>query len=956
MKKMLGLVFMIILAFVFVGCGAKVESISVDQASIPVGKEVSEFNLADIKLNVNYSDGNVTVVSLTEEMLGDTAKLLKTAGTHEIKVVYEKKETTFVITLSDCLNEVITAINNLPSNLTAGDFNKVANVRAMYEALSEEKKALVTNLQRLLDLESAARVLKAKVLIEQIPSEITENDFELIIAAKEAYDALINNEVNNISTYNKLEAAIEAMEQIQLAAGLDIAFDMNGQFWTGDYKDNFEAAATFTVKAYNSNAGATWGEKIILAKKGNGSAAGLYWDRIYFKYDTNIEEYIVVGKLSSGGKFEETPEYEYSIGYNSGNKEEAAIQKAYKDAFAIVEVGDILKITGIDLKKAKSGSVNASFDVYHQETLKENVSIHVNLGDEFPVVKSQQLEFTGWYTDSKCTGEPVTEIAVGMEKLYAGWEEKVKIEKIEVSNEINEILRYETYNLTWKITPSDASVQTVNFISSNEEILKINSKGVVSALKEGTVTVKVVSTINESVYDEFEVCVYTPGRIEVVYKTSSVVEVGSQIHLEAEYAGRVEGNITWASKEEGIATVNSNGIVTGVSAGNTTIVVKCDTVEVEIGVTVVNKINELDPLIQYLISTTQFNPQSFTATSYGSPHSKGPELSSNPYYADILGSINLVLFEKFETVEMIAPASNSNRPGLITTKHYIVVHDTGTYTTATGRNFANNVVSTTGTTSWHYTVAPDGIYHTIPDNENAYHAGDSGRAYELEYSGVVATTSAEEAVISINANGYYTINGQDTTLRPYSDVAGTQLDMTNYPASKINSQGIRCVVKDGYYYLGKTWYSSSYDFIGNFGGNMNGIGIESSVSIGTDYYYTWQKLAKLVANLMLQNNLTINDVKGHHFFSGKPCPQVILWNDKWDHFIELVKAEYEMITTFKDYTVTLTYDNKTLMDSNGRLNRQNASNNITYTLTVTKNGQSQSITLSSMVPGLYTME
>ena len=66
--------------------------------------------------------------------------------------------------------------------------------------------------------------------------------------------------------------------------------------------------------------------------------------------------------------------------------------------------------------------------------------------------------------------------------------------------------------------------------------------------------------------------------------------------------------------------------------------------------------------------------------------------------------------------------------------------------------------------------------------------------------------------------------------------------------------------------------------------------------------------------------------------------------------------EYNIITTFKDYTVTLTYDNKTLMDSNGRLNRQNASNNITYTLTVTKNGQSQSITLSSMVPGLYTME
>ena len=954
MKKLFGLVFALLLTLMLIGCGAKVVSISVVTDSIPVGKEVAEFSLSDLKLNVEYSDGTVEEVGITREMLGEYAQLLNTAGTHQIKVVYEGKETTFSITLVDKLKEVIDLINSLPETLSESDIEKVKEAREKYDALSEAKKTLVSNYSKLKEKETEARVLKVEIAISKIPSEITEADFDLILEVKDAYDALDESEKGQVNSYSKLEEAITTMEQIKLSAGIDIEFDVNGQFWIGDYKENFEAAAKFGVKVYNVYG--DWGKKIILASKGNSAAAGLYWDRIYFKYDSSIGEYIVVGKLSSGGKFEETPVYEYSIGYNSTNNEDAAFKNAYLEAFKVVEVGDILKISGIDLKTLKAGNIDATFEVYHQEDLKNSVSIHVGMEDEFPVLKSQQLEFTGWYTTPECTGEAVTEIALGMEKLYAGWEEKIKIQKIEVSNEINEIVRYESYNLKWKITPSNASVQTVNFISSNEDILKINSKGVISALKEGTVTIKVVSTINASVYDEFEVCVYTPGRIEVIYKTSSIVEVGKEIHLEAEYAGRVEGNITWASADEGIATVNSNGIVTGVGVGSTTIIVTCDTVKTEIGVTVVDKIEELDPLIQYLISTTQFNPQSFTATSYGSPHSKGPELSSNPYYADILGSINLILFEKFETVEMIAPETNSNRPGEVYKKHYIVVHDTGTYTTATGKNFANNVVSPTSETSWQYTVAPDGIYHTIPDNEWSYHAGDSGREYALENSGVIATTSAEDAVISINANGYYTINGQDTKLRPYKDVAGTVLDMTNYPASKINSQGVRCIVQDGYYYLGKTWYNASYDFIGNFGGNKNGIGIESSVSIGTDYYYTWQKLAKLVANLMLQNNLIINDVKAHHFFSGKPCPQVILWNDKWDHFIEMVKAEYEMITTFKDYTVTLTYDDTKLMDSNGRLNRQNASSNVTYTITVTKDGQSQSITLSSMVPGLYTIE
>ena len=149
--------------------------------------------------------------------------------------------------------------------------------------------------------------------------------------------------------------------------------------------------------------------------------------------------------------------------------------------------------------------------------------------------------------------------------------------------------------------------------------------------------------------------------------------------------------------------------------------------------------------------------------------------------------------------------------------------------------------------------------------------------------------------------------------------------------------------------------SPDYDYVANYGGNNNSIGIESSVSLGTDYYYTWQKLAKLVAKLVKDNNLTINDVKGHNFFSGKPCPQVILFNDLWDDFIELVKAELEMITTYKDYTVKLTYDTTNLMDKNGRLNRQNITSNVTYTITVTKNGVSHSITLSSMVFGKYSL-
>ena len=55
---------------------------------------------------------------------------------------------------------------------------------------------------------------------------------------------------------------------------------------------------------------------------------------------------------------------------------------------------------------------------------------------------------------------------------------------------------------------------------------------------------------------------------------------------------------------------------------------------------------------------------------------------------------------------------------------------------------------------------------------------------------------------------------------------------------------------DGKYYIGETYYSSTYEKISNRGGNNNSIGIESCITVGTDIYLTWQKTAKLVAKLL----------------------------------------------------------------------------------------------------------
>lgn len=65
---------------------------------------------------------------------------------------------------------------------------------------------------------------------------------------------------------------------------------------------------------------------------------------------------------------------------------------------------------------------------------------------------------------------------------------------------------------------------------------------------------------------------------------------------------------------------------------------------------------------------------------------------------------------------------------------YIVIHETDNFIEGVGAHNHANFLShnNTSTTSWHYTVDDHEIYHHIPDNEIAYHAGEKvGNEYGI---------------------------------------------------------------------------------------------------------------------------------------------------------------------------------------------------------------------------------
>ena len=262
---------------------------------------------------------------------------------------------------------------------------------------------------------------------------------------------------------------------------------------------------------------------------------------------------------------------------------------------------------------------------------------------------------------------------------------------------------------------------------------------------------------------------------------------------------------------------------------------------------------------------------------------------------ELIPSVSKYLFEELEINENIAPKGNPNRPGDKHEKKYITIHDTGDFTYNAGQWSKHVYNAKLGDSSYiisyQYVVGNDGIYHNIPDDETAYHAGDGATSASLfqEYeTGIYG--NKKKPHVSISTDGYYTIEGNKTKIKAPTDNEGNILD-----ESYFNDMGIYTCIKDGMYYIGSTWYSKSFNKIGNHGGNTNSIGIETCSTKGSDIYLTWQKTAKLVAKLMDENNLNMDQIVQHHYFSGKNCPQTMRLEGYWSHLLNLIEVEYQML-------------------------------------------------------------
>ena len=599
-----------------------------------------------------------------------------------------------------------------------------------------------------------------------------------------------------------------------------------------------------------------------------------------------------------------------------------------------------------------------------EEFLKHQYNLTVTLekGATLQVPVREGYEFLGW-KDKR--GNIVT-TASSYGKVEAQWEEKVPVESIEITNKVTTIDLYETYQIEYTINPEDAVNKYVKFSSSNEEVATVDENGFITTHKVGEATITILSLSSTAKSDTMTFEVVTPGYFDISYDSTSYVVIGEDIKLNAKYinSDNQEVAVTWSSVDPTIATVDANGNVVGVKEGLATIratVVGDETEYQDFIVTVIT--NETFDALEFILSSHESNVH----VQYELPVGAG----TPSYYADIVGSVSKLLYNDELVLDLTYNKATNDKYGTdlegrrMESIEFITVHYTGNMNKgadaeANAEWFAQPLSS--NNTSIHYVTGNDGVFKGLDEQYRAAHAGDDGSSstvakFEWRDTPVeVLPTDPKFPVVTITKDATFAINGRDTFIKVPEETKFGRGFVTD--SKWLNNMGLGVNVKDGKYQLGTAWWC--YTQIGegricSNGGNKNSIGIESAVNLGSDLWYTWQKTAQLVADIMVRNNLDITKVKGHHMFSAKDCPQPMLEEEMqlWWEFIELVETEYEKITEYKDVEFTFESDSEYL-DDNGRVLKQGLTSQVvTYTVTVKDGSSTKTIELASIIEGTY---
>ena len=119
-----------------------------------------------------------------------------------------------------------------------------------------------------------------------------------------------------------------------------------------------------------------------------------------------------------------------------------------------------------------------------------------------------------------------------------------------------------------------------------------------------------------------------------------------------------------------------------------------------------------------------------------------------------------------------------------------------------------------------------------------------------------------------------------------------------------------------------------------------------------DMMRTWQRTAKLTADILVRNGLPLTQARYHNDFSGKDCPNTLRNSGLIPLFEIFKQVEFKVLSEHGGATITFTSNNPDYLDNTGRvIQMPDRSMTVSYTITVVENGITESRTFYTYLPG-----
>jgi hypothetical protein len=132
-----------------------------------------------------------------------------------------------------------------------------------------------------------------------------------------------------------------------------------------------------------------------------------------------------------------------------------------------------------------------------------------------------------------------------------------------------------TLTLTVNVEVTGNASATVEWSSSDEDVATVDTDGRLYGHTAGTTMVTATSTVDDSKRDTATITVSEPGFVTnvTIHERDQSIGIGDtlQLTVTVEVTGIPSATVDWSSSDEDVATIDTDGRVTGHSAGKTTI-------------------------------------------------------------------------------------------------------------------------------------------------------------------------------------------------------------------------------------------------------------------------------------------------------------------------------------------------------------------------------------------------